>query len=164
MANEPKRIYWDSCVFIDALRKTSARWPKIQELENQAKSGKLIIFTSTLAIAEVVKLKEHGELTEAERHLISGYFRNKFVRVVPVDRVIAKSAADIVRVHSLKPPDAIHVATAIRTVCCVLFTYDGDGGDSTKMLGKNEMIGLPAIPIKRPGEFGDALLFGEKVL
>jgi predicted nucleic acid-binding protein len=138
---------WDSCVFIDGLRKTADRFPRISELESEAKSRRLFIFASTLAIAEVVKLKEYGDLTEDEHRDISAYFRHKFIKVIPVDRVIARAAAEIVREHSLKPPDAIHIATANRCRCAVLYTYDGP------MLEKNGQIGSPSLPIKRPGEF-----------
>lgn len=155
MANDPQPIYWDSCVFIDGLRQTPVRWPHILYLEQQAKGGAVVIYTSALTIAEVVKTKESGELTDEERRNIADYFRHKFVRVIPVDRIVARAAADIVRNHGLKPPDAIHVATAIRTKCAVLYTYDGLGGDPDKLLGKSGQIGAPALPIKLPGGFDD---------
>lgn len=88
MASDLILTYWDSCVFIDGLRKTEARWPQIKILENQAKGGESVIYTSALAIAEVVKLQEFGELTEDESRRIAGYFRHKFIRVIPVDRVV----------------------------------------------------------------------------
>lgn len=161
MATEPQRVYWDSCIFIDGLRQTTNRWPQIEMLEHEAKGGAIAIYTSTLTIAEVVKIKEYGELTVEEGRLIAAYFRHKFIRVVPIDRVVARSAAEIVRNHQLKPPDAIHVATAIRSKCCVMYTYDGDGGDSNKLLGKNGQIGVPALAIKRPGEFGQNNIFAQ---
>src|SRR5262249_20743417 len=89
---------------------------------------------------------------------LSIYFRHKFIRVIPVDRIIAKQAAEIVRLHQLKPPDAIHVATALRTKCAVLYTYDGTDGDSQKMLPKSGQIGSPTIPIKIPGDFGQQVM------
>lgn len=159
MAADPKPIYWDSCVFIDGLRQTPVRWPHIQTLEHQAKGGALVIYTSALAIAEVVKTKESGELTDSERHLINAYFRHKFVRVIPVDRIVAKMAAEIVRNHELKPPDAIHVASAIRTKCVVMYTYDGLGGDPDKLLGKSGQIGAPSLPIKLPGDSSEYTMF-----
>jgi predicted nucleic acid-binding protein len=141
--------HWDSCIFIDGLRQTAGRFPQISALEQEAKGGHLIIFTSTLAIAEVCKTKDYGDLTEDEHRQIKAYFRHKFVKVIQVDRIIARNAAEIVRDHSLKPPDAIHVATAIRCRCQVLYTYDG------LMLSKDGQIGTPALPIKPPGAFGN---------
>ena len=150
--SEPLATYWDSCVFIDALRKTPGRWEHIRYLEDDARSGGSYIYTSTLTIAEVVRCKDDETFTDAERRLIANYFTHSFVKIIPVDRIVARAAADIVRVHRLKPPDAIHVATALRAKCAVLYTYDGvDGGG---LLAKHDQIGTPTLPIKRPGEFG----------
>lgn len=159
MATEPERTYWDSCVFIDALRQTTQpedRWSKISKLIARAKAGKSTIWTSALAIAEVVRGKEHGQLSEEEERKIRALFFAKFVKLIPVDRLIAKHAAEIVRTFTLKPPDAVHVATAIRCRCEVLYTYDGGDGDPRKILTHHGQIGLPAMPIKRPGEWGQS--------
>jgi len=153
MAADSNYNYWDSCIFIDGLKQTSGRFPQIKHLESEAKAGRLFIFSSTMAIAEVVKLKDYGPLTEEQIREISSYFRHKFIRIIPVDRLIARSAAEIVREHNLKPPDAIHVATALRSRCAVLYTYD------QLLLDKNGTIGNPGIPIKRPGEFGQGGFF-----
>src|SRR5205085_7098644 len=99
MAADNNYSYWDSCIFIDGLKKTAGRFPQISQLEGEAKAGRLFIFTSTMAIAEVVKLKEYGPLTEDQLRDIAAYFRHKFIRVIPVDRVVARSAAEIVREH-----------------------------------------------------------------
>lgn len=159
MAAELQLTYWDSCVFIDALRKTEARWPKIQQLEYEARGGKTVICTSAFTIAEVVKLQQYGDLTDEERRLIDGWFRHKFVRVIPVDRIVAKAAAEIVRRHELKPPDSVHIASAIRMKCEVFYTYDGHDGDQAKLLAKDGLVGgMPTLAIKRPGEYGQMTL------
>jgi predicted nucleic acid-binding protein len=153
MAVDLPGVYWDSCIFIHALQKTPGHAPKILAIENDAKDGKLVVYVSALVIVEVCKLKRHGTTSDHEVRQISDYFRHKFVRVVPVDRPIARMAAEIVRNHDLKPPDAIHVATALRTKCEVFYTYDGDGNDPG-LLKMSGVIGSPALPIKRPGEWG----------
>jgi predicted nucleic acid-binding protein len=154
---DKRRIYWDSCIFIYAFKKTPAHYSTILAIEKQAKAGECDIFVSALVIAEVVNSKTHGRMTDGDIKAIDNYFRNKFIKIVPVDRPIAKSAADIVRNHYLKPPDAIHVANAIRTKCEVFYTYDGDGS-TQGLLQLNERIGIPALPIKRPGEWGQMTL------
>lgn len=153
MADRALRTYWDSCVFIHALKKTEGHYKKIRALEDEAKSGTADIFISALVIAEVVKTKKHGKMSDTDLRLIKGYFENKWIKVVPVDRPVAKSAADIVRNHDLKPPDAIHLATAIRCGCDVFYTYDGDG-DDPGLLQEHGKIGIPSLTIKKPGDFG----------
>jgi predicted nucleic acid-binding protein len=153
MADKP-RIYWDSCIFIHAFKKTAAHFPTILAIEKQAKSGQLEIFASALVIAEVVNHKPPGQMmTDGDVRSVGNYFRNKFIKIVPVDRIVAKNAAGIVRNHSLTPLDAIHIATAIRTECEVFYTYDGDG-NHPGLLQQNQKIGVPSLPIKRPGEWG----------
>jgi len=56
MANELYE-YWDSCVFIDAIAKTKGRYEVIEQILDGAERGKIIIVTSMLALAEVVKCK-----------------------------------------------------------------------------------------------------------
>jgi predicted nucleic acid-binding protein len=153
MAAEKPRIYWDSCVFIHAFNKTPSHFSTILAIEKEAKAGELEIFVSVLVIAEVVNSRTHGKMTDADTRAIAKYFRNKYIKIVPVDRPVATAAADIVRNHDLKPPDAIHVATAIRTKCEVFYTYDGGGG-ARGLLDCDGNIGIPALPIKRPGEWG----------
>jgi predicted nucleic acid-binding protein len=154
MRDDAKKTYWDSCVFISALDKKDAdRVKKIVAIERQARSGEVRIFVSALVLAEVVRTKEHGKMTESEIRIIQAYFQKKFVSIVPVDRIIAKAAADIVRNNDLKPLDAIHLATAIRCGCEVFYTYDGDGKEFG-LLKMDGQIGVPAMPIKRPGDWG----------
>ena len=154
MAADSNYVYWDSCIFIDGLRQTIDRFAQIGAIESDAKAGKLYIFASSLAIAEVVKLREYGDLSDEQSHKISVYFHHKFIRIIPVDRVIARTAAEVAReLSSIKPPDAIHNATAIRCRCSVMYTYD----DS--LLKKNGLAGSPSLAIKRPGEWGQSELF-----
>jgi predicted nucleic acid-binding protein len=153
MSDKP-RVYWDSCIFIHAFKKTPAHFNTILDIEKQAKAGSLEIFVSALVIAEVVNHKPPGQaMTDGDIRYIRNYFRNKFIKIVPVDRPIATRAADIVRNNGLKPPDAVHVATALRTECDVFYTYDGDG-NQPGLLQHNQKIGVPSLPIKRPGEWG----------
>jgi predicted nucleic acid-binding protein len=157
MSVERPRVYWDSCIFIYAFKKSPAHYSTILAIENQAKSGELDIFVSALVIAEVVNSKTHGKMADGDIRAIAKYFRNKFIKIVPVDRMVAGAAADIVRNFDLRPPDAIHIATAIRTKCDVFYTYDGDG-KTQGLLQRDGMIGIPAIPIKRPGQWGQMML------
>ncbi len=155
MASKLPRYYWDSCVFIDAIQKTSGRIEHIRSIEAEARRNKLQIVASTLAIAEVAKTKS-GTLTEEQARLIASYFENDFIIVVQVDRPVAKRASDHVRNHPIKPPDAIHVATAIRAGVDVLYTYDGDG-QKPGLLQLDGQIGNLAI--KTPDHFASDTLF-----
>lgn len=104
MAADIPRVYRDSCIFIHALKKTPEHYSKIISIENEARDGRLNIYVSSLVIAEVAWFEKRKDITEEQYHLIARYFQHKFMRVVPVDRPVAKIAAEIVRNHELHPP------------------------------------------------------------
>lgn len=103
MPIKPKLVYWDSCVFVSAIEKTEGRYNILEKIIEEAKTNKIIIVSSTLAIAEVVKLnvipgakKDQTKLT-ADAILIRDFFENDYINIRNVDRTIAEEAASIVR-------------------------------------------------------------------
>ncbi len=128
MANKIPPIYWDSCVFIDGHQKTAGRIEHIDRYVARARSNDVRIVTSCMAVAEVAKIDKANPLSEEHRRQIAQFFDNDFVSIVPVDRPVSKMAAELVRKFGLKPPDAIHVASALRTQCLRMYTYDDKSG------------------------------------
>jgi hypothetical protein len=61
-----------------------------------------------------------------------------------VTRNISESAQDLVWNQSIKPKDAIHVATALEAKIYILETFD-DG-----LIGKTGQIGNPPLLIRKP--------------
>ncbi len=147
MPNKPTLLYWDACVFISAIQQTAGCSPVIEAILDLAKAEKVFVVTSALTIAEVVKesrdnADSNRSATDAVR--IREFFENDFVTIRNVDRLIAEQAGDIVRQHNIKPPDAIHAATALSSKCGCLHTYD------KKLLRFDGQIGWPALSIKPP--------------
>ena len=139
----PTKYYWDSCVFIDRLQRTPHRIGPLEQITNDAADGKVLIVTSTMAIAEVVRV-DSQENDETQDNLIRDYFDNDCIVVHQVDRRIAEDAARICRKTGVKPPDAIHVATALMADVSVLHTYDNN------LLSKNGLVGSPPLRIETP--------------
>lgn len=79
-------------------------------------------------------------------------FKNPYIVVKSVDRftVTAERAAEITRQHGIKPPDAIHVATAIRWQCECLQTIDGLEGGRKKLLTFDGKVEVPSLKIEVP--------------
>ena len=75
---------------------------------------------------------------------IRDFFENDYIVIRNVDRLIAEKAGDIVRTHPIKPPDAIHIATALSSKCECLHTYD------KKLLHLDGKVGWPTLSIKLP--------------
>jgi predicted nucleic acid-binding protein len=122
----------------------------LKTIVRDAQAGSLVLVASTLVIAEVVKLNGSTEPEKKQAKLIQDFFENDYIEIRTVDRLTAELAVEISREHGLKPPDAIHVATAILHGCHCLQTYDGENGDSRKLLAFDGKIGWPFLPIKLP--------------
>src|SRR5262249_2514454 len=120
-----KRVYWDSCVFIDRLQRSPDKIVVLEELTDAARAAKLIIVASTLCIAETVKIGTGDAGSKSQSESIFKFFENPWIELVQVDFEIAKLAHEISRDYGVKPADAIHVATAIKAKVEVLHTYDG---------------------------------------
>lgn len=152
MTIKPDNIYWDSCVFIDALQHTAGRYDILREIVESAKRGETRIVTSAFSIAEVISLSSDRPVSAADAKKIKEFFENDYIKLRNVDRPTIELAADIGRQNIIKPPDALHIATAIRAKCRELQTYDGvnDPTNKKRLLFYDGKIGVPALAIKVP--------------
>lgn len=153
MANKEtpcRRIYWDSCVYIHRIQRSQQHIATLETLGNRIESGELILVASTLCIAEVSKSNLSGTLTAKDLRKIQAFFENRHVDVYPVTRRIAEFAANIVRLHSQKPSDAIHLATAALSNDPIhqFHTYDH------KLIRLSKKIKLSSLDICEPNNDG----------
>ncbi len=130
----PPRIYWDACVFLSYVNEYADRVPDIEGLLAEAKRGDIEIITSTASIVEVA----FGAAEQAQRTL-SEETEAKINRLwepaspiimVEFHTLIAQAAQQLMRGGvpegwSLKPIDAVHLATARRMAADAFHTYDG---------------------------------------
>ena len=118
MANSPNRLYWDACAWIAFIQKEKVELPsgQVEDRESMcrsvliaAKAGKVEIATSTLSLAEVCK-----DPTSASR--FHEFLKLEYVLLVTLDRAVGEKARELMQggYSGLKPPDAIHIATASR--------------------------------------------------
>jgi predicted nucleic acid-binding protein len=129
MADPYTRPYLDANVYIAAIKGPKTEDPaKVQVAANilqLAEDGHFQIFASTFLAAEVIKPPgDPAPLTPQQEAVISGYFRRGSIVLLELDMLIAEKAREVARDHGLKPPDAVHVATAIRANCDQLLTWD----------------------------------------
>jgi len=154
------KLYWDSCAFISRLQGDPDRIEVLEYWTDEAANGRAQIVTSTMAIAEVAYLNRDctEEQMASDVKDILDYFRNDYITVINVTTRIAEDAAAIGRIYGAKPPDAIHIATALFAECPILHTYDhkrmlsladkvkplrgGDGTLKIEIPGKNVQRGL----------------------
>jgi predicted nucleic acid-binding protein len=140
------RFYWDSCTFISRIQGDARRIVNLEFLTDEAAAGRVQLVTSALTIAEVSHLRRDCTDEEMVRDVeqIGRFFDNDYIHVIQLTRRIATEAAKISLRYKIKPPDAIHLATAIASNCQVVHTYD------EVLLRHDAKVGAPPLTITTP--------------
>lgn len=162
MAASPDRVCWDACTWIALIQKEKIKDESGKVIEdrermcrvvfNQAEqpNGGLEIVASALCLAEVCKNPEIA----SDVHKLDDFFERSSVLLVPVDREIGYIARELMSkgYSKLKPPDAIHLASAIYANVAALHTFDGPildlDGKLEKRGGGRLLICKPQLPGK----------------
>ena len=119
------RRYWDSCNCISLIAEDEADRAEIcQRILEDAGAGKLVIVTSTLTIAEVIRMRGKPMLTEDEETTISNFFLHSYILMYDVTRVVAENARQLARRYNLRPNDSIHLSTALLSDADVFETWN----------------------------------------
>jgi predicted nucleic acid-binding protein len=128
-----KRVCWDACAWISLIQKEKIRDASGTVIEDRyglcrvvvelAEKGKIEIVTSGLSLAEVCK---SPAVKGGPADQIGPYFENDWILVVPLDTLVGTTARALMLAgHAgLKPPDAVHLATAIIANADELHTFD----------------------------------------
>ncbi len=133
MMPEFKRsVYWDSCAFLSFIEETDGRVESLRAVMEEAIKREVALYTSAISITEVafVAAEHSGGLDEdTEQKIDKLWHPSSPVQVVEYTQLIAIQARQLLRQKldlgiSLKPMDAIHIATALRAQVDELHTYD----------------------------------------
>src|SRR5271163_2430051 len=137
-------IYWDSDAFLAWLQAEQGKTELCAGTLRRANQGEVLILTSALTIAEVLWMRGAPMIPQEKAEIVRKFFRRSYIRVRNVTRAISESAQDLVWNYSVKPKDAIHIATALDASVSALETFD-EG-----LLGKSGTIGNPILLIRKP--------------
>lgn len=165
MASLTKRVYWDACVWLALIlrEKIQLVGSGVEDRETMcrmvieaAKKGSLEILTSYFCLVEVCKVPADKKGIADK---LTDFFENDYILLTNVDRMVAERARDLMAVgHSkLKPPDAVHIATALvspgveemHTFDDRILALDGtlDKVDGTKLKICKPDAGAPSAPL-----------------
>lgn len=146
------RVYWDACAWIAYINQEKAietangqienRFAMCSEVLRMAQDKKLEIATSAFTLAEVCK---NPEVKESPLDNLPAFFEKSYILIVPVDMAIGRRAQAMQAsgLVNLKPPDAIHLASAQRAAVSELHTFD------RKVLDlDSKLTGADAQPLK----------------
>lgn len=139
-----EKIYWDSDCFLGHLQAEQGKADKCDGVIQRAERGEVLLVTSALTLAEVLWMRGGQRVSKHKADVVQRFFRRSFIRVHNVTRKIAESAQSLVWDHSIKPKDAIHVATALHLGIGTLETFDKN------LIGKSGTVGNPLLLIREP--------------
>jgi predicted nucleic acid-binding protein len=121
---QPQRIYFDANVFIYAMETDDERGMLARRWVMQIDRREIQAVTSELTLGEVLP----HPVAANDRDLAEGYHRllrnRTTLMVIPVSRSLILEAVNIRAQLKAELPDAIHIATALRTSCAALLTED----------------------------------------
>ena len=118
---DQRNIYWDSCVFLSYVNGIEDRMRMLEGLLARSSGGDITIYTSVLSRVEVSfgaeEQRRHRLDSEVEGLINSLWSDPATITVVDYHDAIGAMATRLIRDSiprewSLKPPDAIHLATA----------------------------------------------------
>jgi len=152
------RLYWDACAWIAYIAQETATPLKRGGTENRfamcenvlrgARDGKFEIVTSAFTLAEVCK---SPEVLSSPVDNLPAFFERSYILIVPVDLSIGRHAQTMQAsgLITLKPPDAIHLASALRAEVDQINTFDQQ---ILSLNGKIPSRGGAPMRICKPGE------------
>jgi predicted nucleic acid-binding protein len=155
----PFRCYWDACVFVSLIEGTPDRIATIKTIVEECERGEIEIYTSVVTITEVAyaKVEKDGKALDAaiERKISALWEPKSPFKLIEAYATLMGDAKALMRNSiaagkSLKPLDAIHLATAQRIGAQSVHTYDD------KLPAYAKTIGLK---IERPRT--DCIVFPE---
>jgi predicted nucleic acid-binding protein len=118
------RIYLDVNIWIYALEGYPNFRSDLAALFQAIDQGTLTAVTSELALAEAL-VKPLQDQNQTAQQLYQKAIANRpNVEVIPIDRSILITAAQLRATTKLKLPDAIHAATALNAQCSTCLTND----------------------------------------
>ena len=153
MANNPDRIYWDSCIYIEYLRGGHETANAMRAILRAWENGQVTLVTSALTLAEVLWFKCGGRrewIDEPQRGELSNLFseirgNDSELIIVELSRRIAEATRELCWSFRIRPKDAVHVASALEANCPVLHTHDAELRKSSEKVG-----GDPPLKIALP--------------
>lgn len=121
-------LYLDTNIIIYAIAGQNQWSNALRQLFEAIDARAVHAFTSELTLAEVLTKPLELGATELVTTYEEFLAPDSLVRVIPIDRIILRSAAGISGKMRIKLADAIHVATATQSACDFVLTNDEQFG------------------------------------
>jgi predicted nucleic acid-binding protein len=117
------RIYWDSMLFIYLLEGNATFGPKVSAILKEMVQRNDVLCTSAFSVGEILTgPRRVGSFSGADR--VKQFFAGGAVDVLPFTMETADRLSIIRAATGVRPPDAIHLATAAVAQTDVFLTND----------------------------------------
>lgn len=129
-SSEPPRVLLDSCALL-AVIKNEPGSERLDGLMDMIVRDKAQLLESVLVLGEVYKRSTAGAEVDRSREdaklgEIRKLLTSQKVTLLDVTPPVVQKATELRQAHSLKLPDAVHLATAILNRCDWFVTFDRD--------------------------------------
>ena len=119
------RVYACSGIFIAHLRGNEHHSLACTNILDAARDGLVELHTSYFTVAEVLaKEPPLARRTREDQQTIKKLMDSDFINYSAVEMLVSEIARNVSWEFQVKPPDAIHIATAIQRKCSVFYTTD----------------------------------------
>lgn len=130
---KPVRVYWDACAWIAYIAQErnvplgdgrfENRFAMCSQILLAAEAGKYEVVTSAFTLAEACK---ESSIRESPVDNLPNFFDRSYILLIPVDKSIGSRAQRMQTsgLVNLKPPDAIHLASAHRASVLEMHSFD----------------------------------------
>jgi len=125
MGAEFDRAYLDACVYLAVIKNEEGRAPVCKAVLDAASAGRITLVASPILRVETSRIRNVGQVTDEQQEVIDRFFDHPFIEWVDCDDFVSREARELGKGYSLKPMDAIHLASALVGRADVLLTYDG---------------------------------------
>ncbi len=156
MATSPSRVAWDSCSWIAHIQRERILGPdKKTVVEDRGAMCRPVLeaaergIVSALCLVEVLTRNRSSGIDDQK---VRDFFDNDYILLVNLDKQVGDLARRLMRAGhgGLKPPDAVHLATACIANVAELHTFDrrllGLDGLINKADGTRLVVKKPAVP------------------
>lgn len=128
-AQKRRVVCWDACVFIRLIERRPESIEILDILHRQALEKKLYVVTSSLVMGEVFQWNIESDLDRAAQIIkVQDFFENPWIKRQVADMELFKRVGEIrgESTTKLELPDAVYLATALKSEVEELHTYDKD--------------------------------------
>lgn len=126
MTDRPSRAVVDASVLIAHLNREEGRYERSRDLLLDAEEGRVELWAPMVIQVEVTRWSQEVDPTDPDaRSKLDAFLDGDWLRVVEVDRRMARLARDVVANTRVKTGiDALYVATALIAKARTLYTWD----------------------------------------